>query len=282
MTRHAAADELARQHKAAERAMWALGDYHAFREGRPSGSSGRCSSRRAGSHPVQRVLDVAAGTGNVAIRAAAAGADVVASDLTPENFEAGRARGARAGSGARVGRGRRRGAALSRRRVRRRHLVVRRDVRSRSPEGGRRAAARLPARRHDRHAQLHARRAGGRASSTPWRATRRRLRRAPCRRSCGGARSTCGSCSATGSALARTDPQGVRRAGGAPARVRRALQDDLRAGDRPLRLPRRPAEARCRARQRVPRVRHARERGAPEGPAEYRYEYLLVVARKGK
>jgi ubiquinone/menaquinone biosynthesis C-methylase UbiE len=36
------------------------------------------------------VLDVAAGTGNVAIRAAEAGAQVVASDLTPENFEAGR------------------------------------------------------------------------------------------------------------------------------------------------------------------------------------------------
>jgi 2-polyprenyl-6-hydroxyphenyl methylase/3-demethylubiquinone-9 3-methyltransferase len=36
------------------------------------------------------VLDVAAGTGNVAIRAAEAGAKVVASDLTPENFEAGR------------------------------------------------------------------------------------------------------------------------------------------------------------------------------------------------
>jgi 2-polyprenyl-6-hydroxyphenyl methylase/3-demethylubiquinone-9 3-methyltransferase len=38
----------------------------------------------------QRVLDVAAGSGNVALRAAEAGADVVASDLTPENLEAGR------------------------------------------------------------------------------------------------------------------------------------------------------------------------------------------------
>ena len=36
------------------------------------------------------MLDVAAGTGNTAIRAAEAGAEVVASDLTPENFEAGR------------------------------------------------------------------------------------------------------------------------------------------------------------------------------------------------
>jgi ubiquinone/menaquinone biosynthesis C-methylase UbiE len=40
--------------------------------------------------PGQRVLDVAAGTGNVAIRAALAGASVVASDLTPEHFAAGR------------------------------------------------------------------------------------------------------------------------------------------------------------------------------------------------
>lgn len=38
----------------------------------------------------QRVLDVAAGTGNVAIRAAMAGAAVVALDLTPEHFAAGR------------------------------------------------------------------------------------------------------------------------------------------------------------------------------------------------
>src|SRR5258705_3099261 len=43
-----------------------------------------------GISPGRRVHDVAAGTGNVAIRAAEAGADVVASDLTPENFEAGR------------------------------------------------------------------------------------------------------------------------------------------------------------------------------------------------
>ncbi|MEX0993201.1 MAG: class I SAM-dependent methyltransferase [Solirubrobacterales bacterium] len=39
-----------------------------------------------------RVLDVAAGTGNASIPAARAGADVTASDLTPELFEAGRRR----------------------------------------------------------------------------------------------------------------------------------------------------------------------------------------------
>ena len=39
-----------------------------------------------------KVLDVAAGTGNASIPAAQAGADVTASDLTPELLEAGRRR----------------------------------------------------------------------------------------------------------------------------------------------------------------------------------------------
>jgi SAM-dependent methyltransferase len=47
--------------------------------------------------PGQRVLDVASGTGNAAIPAAATGASVVASDLTPELFEAGHGRAAAAG-----------------------------------------------------------------------------------------------------------------------------------------------------------------------------------------
>ena len=42
--------------------------------------------------PGQRVLDVAAGTGNASIPAAARGAQVTASDLTPELLEAGRRR----------------------------------------------------------------------------------------------------------------------------------------------------------------------------------------------
>jgi 2-polyprenyl-3-methyl-5-hydroxy-6-metoxy-1,4-benzoquinol methylase len=41
--------------------------------------------------PGHRVLDVAAGSGNAAIPAALSGASVVATDLTPELFEAGRA-----------------------------------------------------------------------------------------------------------------------------------------------------------------------------------------------
>jgi ubiquinone/menaquinone biosynthesis C-methylase UbiE len=50
-----------------------------------------------GIKPRQRVLDVAAGTGNAAIPAAMMGAKVVASDLTPELFEAGRKEAANRG-----------------------------------------------------------------------------------------------------------------------------------------------------------------------------------------
>ena len=69
--------------------MWALGDYHEFAKQTVWGL-GPVLVAACGISPGQRVLDVAAGTGNVAIRAAEAGAQVVASDLTPENFEAGR------------------------------------------------------------------------------------------------------------------------------------------------------------------------------------------------
>lgn len=75
--------------KAAARAAWALGDYHRFAK-RTVWGQGPVLVEACGIGPGQRVLDVAAGTGNVGIRAAEAGADVVASDLTPENFEAGR------------------------------------------------------------------------------------------------------------------------------------------------------------------------------------------------
>ncbi len=75
--------------KTATRAAWALGDYHRFAKAtvweRGAELVEACEIRAG-----QRVLDVAAGTGNTAIRAAEAGAEVVASDLTPANFEAGR------------------------------------------------------------------------------------------------------------------------------------------------------------------------------------------------
>jgi ubiquinone/menaquinone biosynthesis C-methylase UbiE len=74
--------------------MWALGDYDTFARS-TVWELGPVLVDACRISPGHRVLDVATGTGNVAIRAAKAGATVVASDLTPENFEAGR-RGARA------------------------------------------------------------------------------------------------------------------------------------------------------------------------------------------
>lgn len=81
--------ETDRELKAATRAAWALGDYHRFAK-ETVWEGGEILVRACGISTGQRVLDVAAGTGNTAIRAAEAGAEVVASDLTPENFEAGR------------------------------------------------------------------------------------------------------------------------------------------------------------------------------------------------
>jgi ubiquinone/menaquinone biosynthesis C-methylase UbiE len=81
--------ETDRQAKAATRQAWALGDYHRFAK-ETVWEVGPVLVEACGIGRGQRVLDVAAGTGNTAIRAAKAGAEVVASDLTPENFEAGR------------------------------------------------------------------------------------------------------------------------------------------------------------------------------------------------
>ena len=75
--------------KAATRAMWAADDYHRFATETVWGLGPRLVEA-TGITAGQRVLDVACGTGNVAIRAAEAGARVVASDLTPEHFKAGR------------------------------------------------------------------------------------------------------------------------------------------------------------------------------------------------
>ena len=75
--------------KAAVRGMWALGDYNRYTRELDIQQIGRDLVDACGIGAGQRVLDVAAGTGNVASRAAEAGADVVASDITVENMEAG-------------------------------------------------------------------------------------------------------------------------------------------------------------------------------------------------
>jgi len=66
----------------ARRGLWGVGEHIVERVGVGAG---------------ERVLDVACGTGNAAIRAAQAGGRVVGLDLTPELFDAGRALAADAG-----------------------------------------------------------------------------------------------------------------------------------------------------------------------------------------
>ncbi|MGH3713672.1 MAG: class I SAM-dependent methyltransferase [Micromonosporaceae bacterium] len=83
--------------KAKHRAMWALGDYSAVATELIS-PLGPVLVEAAGVRPGDRVLDVAAGTGNVAIPAALAGASVVASDLTPELLETGQQLAEKAGA----------------------------------------------------------------------------------------------------------------------------------------------------------------------------------------
>ncbi|SDN11774.1 class I SAM-dependent methyltransferase [Streptomyces wuyuanensis] len=83
------ASDIDRAVKAKHRAMWALGDYSAVAD-QLIPALGRTLVDACGIRPGTRVLDVAAGTGNAAIPAAMAGADVVASDLTPELLDVGR------------------------------------------------------------------------------------------------------------------------------------------------------------------------------------------------
>ncbi len=75
--------------KARHAAMWATGDYPKMVETFLLPLGPRLVDA-AGIGPGMRVLDVAAGTGNASIVAAERGADVTASDLTPELLDAGR------------------------------------------------------------------------------------------------------------------------------------------------------------------------------------------------
>ncbi len=71
------------------RAMWASGDYDAMVRTFLTPLGPRLVAA-AGIGPGDTVLDVAAGTGNASLPAAATGARVTATDLTPELLEAGR------------------------------------------------------------------------------------------------------------------------------------------------------------------------------------------------
>jgi SAM-dependent methyltransferase len=77
--------------KVRHRAIWASGDYPSMVETFLLPLGPRLIDA-AGIRSGMRVLDVAAGTGNASLPAARRGADVTASDLTPELLEAGRRR----------------------------------------------------------------------------------------------------------------------------------------------------------------------------------------------
>jgi SAM-dependent methyltransferase len=81
--------------KQAQRRIWSSGDYPDI--ARLIESAAEHLVRAADVRPGQDVLDVATGSGNVALVAAGRGARVTGLDLTPELFEAARRRAAEAG-----------------------------------------------------------------------------------------------------------------------------------------------------------------------------------------
>src|SRR4051812_8726326 len=82
--------------KTKHRAMWALGDYDRVAT-EVVADLGPVLVEAAGIRRGERVLDVAAGSGNASLPAARTGADVLATDLTPELVEIGRQRSAAEG-----------------------------------------------------------------------------------------------------------------------------------------------------------------------------------------
>jgi ubiquinone/menaquinone biosynthesis C-methylase UbiE len=81
--------------KDGQRRMWSVGDYPDV--ARTISAAAELVVERAQAAPGVSLLDVATGSGNVAIPAAAAGASVTGLDLTPRLLEAARERAAQAG-----------------------------------------------------------------------------------------------------------------------------------------------------------------------------------------
>lgn len=78
---HSSASDLSERRREA----WAHGEFQRIASAHTAVGALLCQS--ADVHPAQRVLDVAAGTGNASLAAAARGADVIATDFVPELLE---------------------------------------------------------------------------------------------------------------------------------------------------------------------------------------------------
>ena len=250
------------------------------------GARARCSWRPAGSRRASGCSTWPRARGTSPSAPPRPARRVVASDLTPENFEAGRREARALRRRARVGRGRR---------PRRSRSTTARSTSSR-----RRSAPCSPptTRGVGTTSLLRVCRPGGAIGMAqlhprgprPGTSSRRFARlRAPAPARCAARRILWGSEEPRPGALRRavstrstlTRRTYVERAA-SPRCLLRALQSDLRTRHRNLRtfLADQP-DRRSRARPGSPGVRRrARTAARPDGPAEYPYEYLLVVARK--
>ena len=123
--------------KEGQKTMWTAGDYPEV--ARRIEAVGEYVAERAGAGPGVELLDVATGSGNVAIPAARAGREGHGPRPDAEAARGAARAGDRGGRRGRARRGRRRGAALRRRLLRPRHLLLRRDVRAAPARGGGRA-----------------------------------------------------------------------------------------------------------------------------------------------
>ena len=188
--------------KARQQGAWSSGDYAVVGTTLQIVGEELCEALdlRAG----QKVLDVAAGNGNVSLAAARRWCDVVATDYVPALLErAPRARRRRAARH-RVPRGRRGSAAVRRRQLRRGRLDLRRDVHAR-PGARRRRAASASAGAAARSASPTGRRRASSASCSRPSASTCRRRPARGRRRCGARARGSPSCSS------RTRPRSSRR-----------------------------------------------------------------------
>ena len=123
--------------------MWASGDYPKL-AAELVAPLGPVLVDAVGVGSGDRVLDVAAGTGNAAIPAAQTGASVVASDLCPELLEHGRVLAAERGVELEWREANAHALPFGDERVRRRDVVYRRDVRAVPSAGRRRVGPGVP------------------------------------------------------------------------------------------------------------------------------------------